>query len=176
MVYGEAVLVGLLVVQGLMGAVDTLVNHELIERLPQRVEARSELGLHSVRELLYAVIFIGLGWFEWHGALALVIAAILLAEIAVDAVDEWTENRVRVLPQNERVLHFFLVLNLGAITVLVMVLTTSWRADPTRLVLRDTGWLSWALLFFGVSSAAWSVRDFIAWRRLAVQEKEKKGL
>lgn len=159
----ETVLPYLLAAQGLMGAVDTLVNHELIERLPQRREARREVGLHSIREALYAAIFIGLGWFEWHGTLALVVAAALVAEIAVDAVDEWTENRVRVLPQNERVLHFFLVLNLGAIALCLVF--TGWHERPTALVLQDRGWLSWLLLFFGVSSAAWSLRDFASAHR-----------
>lgn len=167
MVYG--LLPWLLAAQGLMGAFDTLVNHELIERLPRRVEARREIGLHSIREALYAAIFVGLGWSEWHGALALVVTAVVVAEIAVDAVDEWTENRIRVLPQNERVLHFFLVLNLGAIAL--CLISTGWHAQASALLMRDYGWLSWVLLFFGVSSAAWSVRDFIAWRRLATARR-----
>ena len=166
MVYAEAVLLYLLAAQGLMGAVDTLLNHELIERLPQRVEARREIGLHSVREALYAVIFIGLGAFAWHGALAWVMAAVLVAEIAVDSVDEWTENRIRVLPQNERVLHFFLVLNLGAIAVLLAAVLIAWQEQPTALVMNLHGWVSWLLLLFGASSTAWSVRDFVAWQRL----------
>jgi hypothetical protein len=165
MVSAETVLAYLLAAQGLMGAADTLVNHELLERLPQRVEARREIGLHSIREALYALIFVALGWFQWHGTFALFIAAFLLAEIVVDAVDEWTENRIRVLPQNERVLHFFLVMNLGAIALCVAF--TGWHDQPTALVMRDSGWLPWLLLFFGVSSAAWSVRDFVAWRGLA---------
>src|SRR4051812_47994259 len=158
MVSAETVLAYLLAAQGLMGAADTLVNHELVERLPRRLEARREIGLHSIREALYAAIFIGLGWFQWQGALVLVVAAILLAEILVDALDEWTENRIRVLPQNERVLHFFLVLNLGAIALCLAF--TGWHERPTALVMLGSGWLPWLLLFFGASSAAWSVRDF----------------
>jgi len=38
-------------------------------------------------------------------------------------VDEWTENRIRVLPQNERVLHIFLTLR--------------WVEQPTELVPAD---------------------------------------
>jgi hypothetical protein len=160
----------LLAAQGLLGALDTLLNHELLERLPRRVEARSEIGLHSIREAIYAALFAGLGWFEWHGALALVIAALLVAEIVVDAIDEWTENRIRVLPQNERVLHFMLVLNLGAIALLVASALGGWYGEPSALVLRDAGWLSWLLAFFAASSAAWSVRDFLAWRRLGYEQ------
>lgn len=166
MVYAETLLLYLLAAQGVLGAVDTLLNHELLERLPRRPEARREIGLHSIREALYAVLFAGLGWFEWHGPLALAAGALLVAEIAVDALDEWTENRIRVLPQNERVLHMILTLNLGAIALVLAFTLVAWHAQPTALVVREHGWPSWLLLLLGASSAAWSVRDFIAWRRL----------
>lgn len=166
MVYAETLLLYLLAAQGILGGVDTLFNHELLERLPRRPEAQREIGLHSIREALYAVLFAGLGWFEWHGALALAAGGLLAAEIAVDVLDEWTENLIRVLPQNERVLHMILTLNLGAIALALAFTLINWHAQPTALVLREHGWLSWLLLLLGVSSAAWSVRDFIAWRRL----------
>jgi hypothetical protein len=167
MVYGEAPLLYLLAAQGVLGALDTLLNHELIERLPRRLEARREIGLHSMREALYAVLFIGLGWFEWHGALAVAIAGVLVAEIAVDAIDEWTENRIRVLPQNERVLHMILMLNLGAITLTLAYTLAQWHALPSGLMARERGWASWLLVLLGLCAAAWSVRDFLAWRRLS---------
>jgi len=166
MVYAT-ILPYLLVAHGVMGGIDTLLNHEFIEHLPRRPQARREIGLHSIREALYAVLFIGLGWFEWHGALALVLGAVLVVEIGVDAVDEWTENRTRVLPQNERVLHYILVLNLGAIVALLVPTLLAWHAAPTALVMHERGWVSWMLLALGASAAAWSVRDFVAWRRLS---------
>lgn len=66
----EIILPALLVLQGIVGGVDTLINHEIIERLPHRVEARNEIGLHWVRETIYACLFGGLAWFEFHGAAA----------------------------------------------------------------------------------------------------------
>lgn len=159
----ETVLPYLLAAQGLMGAVDTLFNHELVERLPRRPEARGEIGLHSMREALYAALFAGVGWFDWYGTAAFVLLGVLVAEIAVDAVDEWTENRIRVLPQNERVLHMILTLNLGAIAVFLALAVAEWRTQPTALVFNARGWISWLLTFLAVSSAAWSVRDFVAW-------------
>ena len=157
----------LLVVQAVMGGIDTLVNHEIIEKLPHRLSARREIGLHSVREATYGALFVGLGWFEWHGAFALAIAALLLLEIAVTATDEFVENRTRVLPQNERVLHVFLTLNYGFIAALLIPLLLDWGARPTGLQPVPHGWTSWALLLFGASSFAWSMRDLLAWRRLA---------
>ena len=60
----------LLTVQTLLGALDTLWNHELVERLPSRRAARVELALHAAREFVYVFLFLALAWREWHGAWA----------------------------------------------------------------------------------------------------------
>src|SRR2546421_332040 len=116
----ENLLPFVLLAQGIMGGVDTLLNHDFIARLAKRPEARSEIGLHAVREAIYAVLFGGLGWFAWHGAAALAIGALVLAEILISTIDEFVENRTRVLPQNERVLHVFLTLNMGVVVVVLI--------------------------------------------------------
>jgi len=162
----ETIVPVLLAVQGILGAVDTLVNHELIERLPQRRDARVEVGLHSIREANYALLFAGLAWFEWHGLWALAIAGLMLGEVAITAIDECVENHVRVLPHNERVLHVFLTLNLGFIIVALVPALLAWVPQPTALVPRSHGWLSWVLSVFALASIAWSARDALAWRRL----------
>ena len=53
----------LLTVQTLLGALDTLWNHELVERLPSRRAARVELALHAAREFVYVFLFLA-----WPGA------------------------------------------------------------------------------------------------------------
>jgi hypothetical protein len=159
----------LLVLQGVMGAVDTIVNHEILQALPRRPEARGELALHCGREAVYAALFVGLGWFAWQGALAFVIGALLVAEVAITVNDELVENRIRVLPQNERALHVFLTLNFGALVALLAPLLAAWAANPTELAPAYYGWMSWALLALGLASAGWSVRDLIASRRLKLQ-------
>jgi hypothetical protein len=163
----DAYLPTLLVVQGLMGGVDTLVNHELIERLPQRLGARTEIGLHSIREAIYAGLFVGLAWFAWHGAASAVIGGLLVAEIGIDAYDELIENRTRVLPQAERVLHFLLILNLGVLSAVIVPTLLGWASLPTALVPGSHGWLSWVLSALAIASAAWALRDLLAWRNLA---------
>jgi hypothetical protein len=159
----------LLVLQGVMGAFDTIVNHELIEALPRRPEARGELALHAGREAVYAALFLGLGWFAWQGAFAFVIGALLVAEVAITVNDELVENRIRVLPQNERALHVFLTLNFGALVALLAPVLADWGANPAELAAAYHGWMSWALLALGISSAGWSVRDLVASRRLKLQ-------
>ena len=157
----------LLVAQGLLGAVDTLVNHELIERLPRRSEARNEIGLHSMREAVYATLFGGLAWFAWHGALAAVIGVLLVSEVIVTACDEFIENHIRILPHNERVLHLFLTLNLGLVIAVAIPTLLSWASRPTALLRISHGMLSWALSALAIAALVWSVRDLLAWRHLS---------
>jgi hypothetical protein len=159
----------LLVLQGAMGALDTIVNHELIEALPRRPEARGELALHSAREAVYAALFLGLGWFAWLGAAAFVIVILLVAQIAITVTDELIENGIRVLPQNERALHILLTLNFGALLALLVPVLADWMANPAALEPSYSGWMSWALLALGIASTGWSVRDLVASRRLRLQ-------
>lgn len=161
----------LLTVQGVIGGIDTLLNHEIIERLPHRVEARGEIGLHSIREAIYASLFGGLAWFEWHGTAALFIGALLVGEVIVTSCDEFIENRIRVLPQNERVLHVFLTLNLGLVIAVLVPTLSEWGMQPTALVPTEHGALSWALTLFALIGVGWSVRDLIAWRTLGRAQK-----
>ena len=162
----ESLLPALLVAQGALGGIDTLLNHEIIERLPYRPKARGEIGLHSMRETIYAALFAGLAWFEWHGMAALAIAALLAAEVLVTAADEFIENRTRVLPQNERVLHVLLTLNLGLIIAVAIPVLYEWASSRSGLVRIDYGLASWVLSALAAAAAAWSLRDLIAWRRL----------
>lgn len=164
----EALLPYLLVAQAAMGGIDTLVNHEWLAKLPRQVSARREIGLHSVREATYGTLFIGLGAFAWHGAWAFAIAALLVLEVFVTASDELVENRTRVLPQNERVLHVFLTLNYGLIVALLVPILIEWSSRPAALERVSHGWTTWALALFGASSFAWSLRDVLAWRRLSM--------
>ena len=162
----EVLLPLVLLAQGAMGGVDTLVNHEYIAELPRRPEARTEIGLHVVREAIWAALFGGLAWFAWHGAAAAAIGALLAVEIVITACDEWVENRIRVLPQNERILHIFLTLNLGAIITVLYPLLREWGSHPTALVPTGYGALSWIISLFALSALGWAVRDTLAWRRL----------
>jgi hypothetical protein len=162
----ESLLPMMLLAQGVMGGVDTLLNHEIIERLPYRPKARREIGLHAIREAIYATLFGGLAWFQWHGTAALAIAALLVAEVLVTASDEFIENRTRVLPQNERVLHVFLTLNLGLIIAVTVPILSEWVTRPDGLVRTDHGVVSWVLSVLAAFAAAWSLRDLLAFRRL----------
>lgn len=156
----------LLIVHGVLGAIDTLVNHELIARLPYRVEAKRELGIHVLRESVYGFLFAAIAWIVWHGAWAVLLGMVLLMALAIDAVDEFVENRTRVLPQNERMLHFALVLNMGVISFVMFFILLEWSAQPSALLKVDHGNLSAALSILAAGAFLWALRDFFAWLRL----------
>jgi hypothetical protein len=159
------VLAVLLLAQGLMGGFDTLYNHELVERLPHRVAARREIGLHSLRELNYGLLFLGLAWFAWHGTTVLLVAAVLVFEILVTGFDEWVENRTRVLPNNERILHMLLTMNYGAIAAVLAAIGVDWVGQPSEVIAAPLP-LHWPISLLGLASLAWSVRDGLAFVRL----------
>ena len=54
----------LIAIQIVMGVFDTFYHHELTERLAWRPSQRYELQLHGVRNMMYAFLFLVLGWLE----------------------------------------------------------------------------------------------------------------
>ena len=122
----------LLTVQTLLGALDTLWNHELVERLPSRRAARVELALHAAREFVYVFLFLGLAWRDWHGAWALAIVAALLLEVAITATDFVIEDQTRRLSAFERVLHTVLTLLFGVLLMAIAPMLIDWSSNPRR--------------------------------------------
>lgn len=156
----------ILAFQVLLGGFDNLWHHELSARLPQRAGARRELALHAAREAIYAVVFFGLAWFAWHGALAIVLAALLCAELLITIADFLEEDRTRQLPPFERLLHTVLTISYGAFIGLIAPVLLEWARLPTGWVLTPHGWVSWAFTAAAVGVALWSVRNAVAVRRL----------
>ena len=100
----------LLMIQGILGALDTLYYHEWRVRLVAYSPMTSaELLLHAARDCIYAIIMSTLPWLAWQGGWALVLAALLAAEIIFTLTDFVVEDAVRrtlggVYP-GERVMH-----------------------------------------------------------------------
>src|SRR5262245_1098104 len=155
----------LLVTQILLGGFDNLWHHELKERLPAKREARVEIALHSGRELCYALLFAGLAWWEWRGAWAAAVAALLVIEICVTLADFVVEDRTRRLPKTERVLHTVLAINFGALLAVLAPTLLAWARLPTAIARVDYGLASWLLTSAAAGVLAWSVRNALAARR-----------
>ena len=148
-----------LMVHGVLGGIDVLLNHEWIARLPARPDAGPEQRMHCARELLFAAIFWSLAWFEWHGQLAWWIVALFAAELAVSMRDAVIEGDTRILPVSERIGHVLLFVNLGIVLTLLGQTLLGWRAGDTALAAADYGWASWVMSAMAAGSLAWAVRD-----------------
>jgi phosphatidylglycerophosphate synthase len=162
----------LLVFHGLIGGLDVILNHELIERLPKRLWAKSEEALHGVREFIFAAIFGGLAWFEWHGAMALVLGLIIAAEYLVSFADTLLEEKTRRLPLIERALHTILFINLGAYTALLVPQLIDWGRMPSGMQLIHHGMLTWLLSALSVLSFTWGLRDTLSY--FVLRKKQHK--
>jgi len=157
----------LIAIQVVMGAFDTLYHHELTERLPWRASQRHELQLHSIRNFLYALLFLVFGWLEVHGLLAMLFVAVLVAEIIITLMDFVEEDLSRKLPASERINHTLLALNYGAILALLLPILIGWALLPTGIKLVDHGWLGIAAVICAAGVALFGLRDFAASKRLA---------
>lgn len=166
----EAVLL-LLTAQIALGGLDNLLHHELIEKLPARASARTEIALHGARELIYAALFATLAWLNPLGLLAWALLALLAAELVITLADFVEEDRTRTLPAPERVMHTMMAVNLGVLLALGAPAWTQWAAAPTGWAFAPHGLYSWFLTLSAVGVGAWGVRDVAAavtlWRKAA---------
>jgi len=159
----------LMALQGILGAFDTFYHHELTEALPQRFAARLELSIHSIRSLIYSIIFIGLSAWTWNGHWTLVLFALFAMEIVLTLWDFVIEDKTRLLPATERITHTVLAINGGAIIALLALDAPAWLSGPDVLTWKFHGGLSVFLAACGVGVGFSGLRDGIAvgflWRR-----------
>jgi hypothetical protein len=164
----------LLIFHGMLGGLDVLVNHELIEHLPSRIAARTEEALHSLRELLFALLFGGFAWFRWGGELVWCIVLLLLGELIVSLTDSLVEDDTRRLSAAERTMHVLLLINFGAYTSMSIPVLVHWYVMPTGLELAYYGWRTWVLTALAAASFAWCLRDAYSWAMLGRKNKGSK--
>jgi uncharacterized protein (TIGR01777 family) len=156
----------LITIQIAMGAFDTFYHHEMTERLAWRPSQRRELQLHSIRNMLYAVLFLTLGWSEVHGFWAMIVIAVLVVEVFVTLLDFVEEDMSRKLPASERINHTLLALNYGAILVLLLPVLIEWASRSAALVPAYYGFWSILAAVAAVGAGFGGVRDLAASRRL----------
>ena len=157
----------LIAIQIAMGAFDTFYHHEMTERLAWRPSQRHELQLHGLRNMLYAALFLVLGWLEVHGLLAVAIIVVLVAEVVITLMDFVEEDISRKLPASERINHTLLALNYGAILVLLLPVLIEWAGQPTAVTTAFHGFWSVLATASAVGVGLFGLRDLAASRRLA---------
>ena len=92
--------------------------------------------------MMYAFLFLVLGWLEVYGVLAIAIIAVLVAEIVITLMDFVEEDMSRKLPASERINHTLLAINYGAILVLLLPVLIAWAMQPTGIRSAYAGLLS----------------------------------
>ncbi len=157
----------LLIAQIAMGAFDTLYHHELTQRLAWRPGQATELRLHGVRNLVYAIVFLALGLSAPQGGWATLLMLLLAGEAIVTLWDFVEEDRTRLLPWTERVTHTLLTLNYGLILALLLPALWAASAAPSDLPLRWNGVFSVLFALAAIGVAVSGVRDLVAARRSA---------
>lgn len=155
----------LILIQILMGAFDTLVHHEMTERLAWRPSQAGELRLHSVRNFIYALVFLAIGLTEPRGFFAWLLLFFLVVEVCITLWDFVEEDRTRALPPSERVNHTLLALNYGAILVLAAPVILGWAGRDTAIVPVFYGFWSWMCAGAALAVALFGLRDWAAARR-----------
>ena len=145
-----------------MGGFDTLFHHELTERLAWRPSQRTELGLHGVRNLAYAVMFMALGWTTPHGLWAAALIALMGGELLITLWDFVEEDLSRKLPASERVTHTLLTLNYGVVLAMLVPVLVAWAKLPTALPVMTYGLMSWLCAASALGVAVFGLRDLAA--------------
>lgn len=154
---------GLLLVQGLLGAFDTLWFHEWKARLPSRPESRVELRLHAARDFVYAVVFATLGWVAWCGAWAWLLGGGLAAEVVITLWDFVEEDRTRRLAAGERVTHAIMAIVYGAFLATLTPWLATWAGRPTGFAPHSaSGAIAWVFGALACGVALSGVRDLVA--------------
>jgi uncharacterized protein (TIGR01777 family) len=165
----------LITLQIVMGAFDTIYHHELTERLAWRPSQQRELRLHGVRNLLYAALFLTLGWAEPHGLLAMLVIAVLVVEVVITLMDFVEEDMSRKLPASERINHTLLALNYGAILMLLIPLLIDWAGRATALEPASYGAWSIVATLAALGVALFGLRDLAASARVRRLAPPKAG-
>ncbi len=157
----------LITIQMAFGVTDTLVHHEMTERLAWRPSQKNELRLHGVRNFFYSFIFLLIGWTAPQGAIAGALIFVLGVEILITLWDFVEEDRSRRLPPSERVLHTLMALNYGAILALMAPVLWAWAQEATAMPFAYYGIYSWLCVIAAAGTTVFGARDLAAAARLA---------
>lgn len=167
------IVICILIFQGVLGGYDVLWHHEWKEKLPTKPTAALEQKIHGLRELFYAVVFLGLAWLAWNGIWAWGLFGVIIIEALLTAWDFVTEDKTRVLSPTERITHLVLSMTGGAYVAFLIPVLIDWSHLPTALVGIEYGISSWVLSVLGVGVFAWGLRDL--WSGMALADSKTKS-
>lgn len=161
----------IMVGQGLLGAIDTVYFHEYRCRLPvYGPRVAGELRLHAFRDLVYGTLFLTLPFVVWGGALAVVLAGLILLEVCITIWDFNVEVVVREgiggVANAERGLHLVMAVVYGVFLAHLAPHVVAWFSQPTGFY-RQVGvpiHLQVIGVVFGMGVLLSGLRDYLAAR------------
>jgi hypothetical protein len=158
----------ILIVQGMLGAFDTIYFHEYRARLPELPAVRKELILHATRDFIYSIIFITLPWFAWKGRSAAVFVLLLAVEIIITMYDSVVEDTTRrdlggVYPA-ERVTHAVMGIVYGVFLAQLLPVLKEWFSAPTSFHFEPASQTiaRYVSTLMGLGVMASGIRDLVA--------------
>ncbi|MGO1072910.1 TIGR01777 family oxidoreductase [Lysobacter sp. CA199] len=169
----ERLFIALLLLQIVLGAIDTIAHHELMEKLANRRSAALELKLHSARGFVYGFLFLVFAWIQPQGAWLAAVWALVSIEVGITLWDFVVEDATRLLPNTERVLHTILAVNGGAMFAVYALATRQDWSAPSALQTHSFGWMSWALTAAAIGIAISAMRDGLAARANAAEPEPR---
>lgn len=108
----------LLLLIGHLGVFDVIYFHNFKCRLHEQEYARSEVRVHTLRHLIYALQFFYVANFKFTGKAIFFLCFLLLMDIMIAFWDLWIEDNVRKslgkLPKGEYFMHVVLSLLVGS--------------------------------------------------------------
>ncbi len=160
--------------QALLGAFDTMYFHEYRCRLAEHgPRAAGELRLHAARDLVYGVLFLTLPFVAWGGALAAVLAGLILLEVCITIWDFNVEVVVREgiggIADAERGLHIVMAVVYGVFLAHLVPHLRAWLSEPTGFRPHDDipAPLQALGVVLGIGVLLSGVRDYLAARGVA---------
>lgn len=158
----------LLLVNAVLGTIDTLWYHEYKAKLPsQLAHTRTELKLHAARDAIYVVIYGVLAWWIPNGLWAFVFAALLASEAVITLADFVVEDRDRPaiggIAPGERILHTLMAIVYGAMLASLLPILADTAFGPTMLSRHAAPiGISWLATATAGGIAATGIRDLVA--------------
>ena len=156
----------LLLLQALMTIVNTLVHHELLERLAFRTSARRELYLRGVGYVCYAMVALLLACSAPTGAWVWLIFGLVLVALGAVLLGRLGDKCIRPRQPSEQVLGGFLLLNLGVLAIPLVSLLWVWMSQPTAITPVSYGYWTPLFVLLAAGFVFFGLKNLAAARRL----------
>jgi hypothetical protein len=170
----------LLLLIGHWGLFDVLYYHVYRCKLDRHPECQREVFWHTLRHIIYALQFISIANFRFHGAALLLLALLYAADLIVawaDMLEETNSRRAQGgLPRGEYFSHMALTLFVGCYFVIVAQTVWADRLLPMAIILDPPPvpvWLRVYMTLMGIGAFGAFFFDFYRWltfrRRIIVE-------